>query len=305
MEEIKVIVKQDIGNINFNYDEIKAKAEEISKLYSGIVVTEDTIKLAKEDMANLRKLVTEIDAKRKEIKKDYNKPLDLFETKVKEIIAIINKPINELDIQYKEFESNRKAEKRKEIEAIYYELIGDLKEFAPLSSFYDPRWENAGTTIKSIRESIESYVSSTELAVNTIKGMTSDAKDKALNIFKETMSLAKAIAYINDYEVKKAQILAKQKEDEERKKQEEARRAAAEEERLRQEALAKVEEVKKPLTANEIFAASDNEDEEFQGFDVIPEPVKAWQTIEVFGTANDFAMVKQILHHNGFTYRGK
>lgn len=304
MEEMKVLVKQEIGFINFNFDELKGKAEEISSYYAGIVVTEDTIKLAKDDMANLRKLVNELETERKKIKSAYNKPLDEFEKKVKEIVAIINKPIAELDLQYKEFEEKRKAAKKLEVECIYDELIGEMREYAPLSSFYDVKWENAGTSIKSIKEAIESVVNSAALAVGTIQGMTSDAKDQALTIYKNTLSLANAIAYINDYENKKAEILARQLEAEEQKKLAEAKKLAEEEEKARQEALAKVE-VKAP-SPDELFM--EPEEDEFKGFEVnkpAPEPVRAWQTIEVYGTSNDFEIVKQLLHSNGFAYRVK
>jgi hypothetical protein len=303
MEEMKVLVNQEIGFINFNFDELKEKAEEISSYYAGIVVTEDTIKLAKDDMAKLRKLITELETERKKIKSAYNKPLDEFEKKVKEIVSIINKPIAELDAQYKEFEEKRKADKKLEIEIAYEELIGDMGEYAPLNSFYEARWENAGTSMKSIKEAIESVVNSAALAVGTIKGMKSDAKDQALTIYKNTLNLANAIAYINDYETKKAEILARQLEAEEQKKLAEAKKLAEEEEKARQEALAKVE-VKAP-SPDELFMEPE---EDFKGFEVnkpVTEPVRAWQTIEVYGTSNDFEIVKQLLHSNGFAYRVK
>ena len=103
-------------------------------------------------------------------------------------------------------------------------------------------WKN---TFRLIRGSIEAAVDSTKVAVTTISGMQSDAVEKALQLYKNTLDMAKAIAYINDYERQKAEII---KREEERRRQEEERQRQAEIDRARaaeREAVMREEKIRK------------------------------------------------------------
>ena len=106
-----------------------------------------------------------------------------------------------------------------------------------------------------IKENISAAVESARTAVSTITGMQSEAVEKALDIYKVSMDMAKAIGYINNYEQQKAEIMkreeARRKEYEERRrKEEEARIRAAEREaverenRIREQAEAEKEQIR-------------------------------------------------------------
>ena len=105
MEEIKVVVQQEAACINFNYAEIKQQLEEQMEIYKGMEYTDDTIKEAKTDRATLNKLSKEIDDRRKAVKKEYNKPLDAFESQVKDLLSIIKEPIEIIDSKVKDYEA--------------------------------------------------------------------------------------------------------------------------------------------------------------------------------------------------------
>ena len=129
----------------------------------------------------------------------------------------------------KDFEDARKGVKKEWMKP-YEEIIGDMEEYCDLGRIYDTKWENATTTMRSIRESIATAVESARIAVSTISGMQSDAVEKALEIYKDSQDMAKAVAYINNYEQQKAEIMRRE---EERRRQEEERRRLAEEKRIR------------------------------------------------------------------------
>lgn len=141
--------------LSFNFDELKAELTAQLERYQGLVVTEETIKEGKEDRAKLNKLKTAIDTRRKEIKKQWNAPYDVFESRIKEVIALIDKPVAAIDAQLNAYEEQRKAEKREQIEDIYHETVPqDIKGLIPLDRIFDQRWLNAGVSTKKVEEAI-------------------------------------------------------------------------------------------------------------------------------------------------------
>ena len=253
MYDLELAVSQDLGKITANFDEIKtALAGQLEK-YKDKEFTEDKKKDAKEDLASLRKLKKSVDDRRKEVKKVYMKPYDDFEAKVKELIGLIDEPIKLIDYQVKSFEANRVKARKEEIKKVYEELVPDeLQDYIPLERIYGPKWDNATTTMKSVKTEISSKVSSTNADIAAIKAMRSEKEETALNLYMENNNLAIAIQYLSEYENEKAEILRKQEAEEvERREQElEAERQRIREEerrRVRQEEEIRVTAEKKVI----------------------------------------------------------
>ena len=112
MNELQVIVNQEIGHINFNYEEIREELQKRMDLYKDAVFTEDSKNIAKGEVAALRNMKAAIDQKRKDVKNQFMIPYNNFEKEAKELMALIDEPISLIDGQIKAFEEKRKAEKR-------------------------------------------------------------------------------------------------------------------------------------------------------------------------------------------------
>jgi hypothetical protein len=246
--ELQVVVSQVPGRIEFNYEEIKANLAAQMELYKDIQLTEETSAEGKSDIATLRKIKKAIDDKRKEVKNDCLKPYTEFEAKAKELIGLIDEPINLIDKQVTVFEEKRKAEKKEKIRTTYNELIGSLGEYLPFDKIYDSKWENVSASMKSIKGILEEVISSTDMAVKSITDMNSEAVPKALEQYRTNLSLADAISYINRYEQQKAEILRKE---EEKRKAEEERKRIAEENRLKEQERQKILEEERKRIAEE------------------------------------------------------
>lgn len=245
MNELKLNIVQNPGVVELNFDELERGLDAKLAEYTGAVFTEETKDIAKGEVASLRKLKKSFDDARKNVKKEWMKPYDDFEKQMKKLIEKIDGPITLIDSQIKDFEEKRRSEKKKKISALYEGIIGDMKDYLPLVKIYNPKWENATTTIKSIREDIEQLVRSSAQAVDTLQGMRSDAREEAISIYKKTLDLSQALAYINRYEQQRAEIM---KREEERRKAEEERKRQAEVERIRteeRERLIREERIKK------------------------------------------------------------
>lgn len=237
MNDIKLLVEQQLGRISFNYEETRDFLQEKLAEYDGAVFTDETMDIAKRERASLRKLKTQMDEERKKVKSAWDEPLKQFEAQVKNILELVDKPVNAIDKQVKEYEERKKQEKLLTCKKIYGEEIGDLGDILPFEKIFDSKWVNASTTLKSIREDIAGIISNTRTQIDTIKMMQSDAVEKALEIYRDTLDMAKAVAHINQYEATKREVEERERK---RREAEEQRKLEAERERIRQEERARI-----------------------------------------------------------------
>ena len=140
--------------IEFNYEQLKGQLAVQLERYQNLVVTEDAIKEAKADRASLRKLSEALETKRKEVKKRCLAPYTDFEAKIRELVGMIDAPVQAIDGQIKAFEDAKRETKRGEITAFYAQTAGDLAGMVPLSVLWRDEWLNATVSLKKVREEI-------------------------------------------------------------------------------------------------------------------------------------------------------
>ena len=251
MDEIKVVVQQEAACINFNYAEIKQQLQEQMEIYKGMEYTDDTIKDAKTDRATLNKLSKEIDDRRKAVKKEYNKPLDAFESQVKDLLSIIKEPIEIIDSKVKDFDNRCREIKKGQIVAYWNKKVTHLSEAIQLpeiregiwNHLYDERWLNATTTVKAYKDAIDNGIAGILKDIETIKSMASEFEQEGLDIYYNTFTLADAISKMNQLKAQKDAIIQRELE------------------RLEAEARAKEEEERAKIVA-EVMAEMQREKEQ-------------------------------------------
>lgn len=237
--ELKIFSPTEDGfikEIKWNHEQIKAEVAEKVSYYANLVYTDDQIKEAKADRAKLNKFVQALEAKRKEVKKQCMAPYEDFEKKMKEIIAIVNEPIQMIDQQVKGYEDQKKAEKLEKIKEYWQ---AKEKPFAiELERVMDARWLNASVSLKSVQGAIDALLDQIEKDLSTLQDLP-EFSFEAVETYKTTLDLGKAIQEghrLADIQKRKAEHDARMKAEEERRMQEaEARKKAALEEN-RQEA---------------------------------------------------------------------
>ncbi len=237
MNDLQVIVSQKPAEISFNFDEIKQSLSDQMEIYKSMEVTEEVLAERKKDIATLRKIAKAIDDKRKEVKASYMLPYDKFEKQAKELVEIVNQPIELINRQVKEFEEKQKAEKKQKAYDYYLEKIVGHEDVLSFEEVFKESWLNVVTSLKSIKADIDQYIADRLADLETITAMHSEIEDKALSVYKSTHRLADAIKIINDYEAQKRAIL----EAEERRRKQEEERRKQEAERLKREEEARVE----------------------------------------------------------------
>lgn len=180
--------------IDFNFEEQKSWLKERLEHYNNLVVTEDTIREGKADRAALNKLKEAIETRRKEYKKEWNAPLAAFETKVKELVALIDEPISAIDAQVKAFEEQRRQEKQLEINEAYAANVPEsLQDIIPLAAIQSDKWLNATTTMKAVLKEIEERVKRTEADMMVLDTVEEEYKAAVRETYIRTLDIAAAM----------------------------------------------------------------------------------------------------------------
>ena len=180
--------------IDFNYEAIKAELSEKLERYNSLVVTEDSVSAAKKDKAALNKLKTALEDRRKEVKKDCLRPYEDFEQKIKELVGMIDAPVQAIDGQIKAFDEIKREEKRTAIEAFFAENIGDLAPLLPFDKIFDPRWMNVTYKIEDAQKEIADRIFKTRNDIGIIKAMNLSGEQQVLDVYLRTLDMSAALA---------------------------------------------------------------------------------------------------------------
>lgn len=278
--ELRIISPSEDGfirTIEFNYEELKAEIAAKMEDYNTLVFTEETIKEAKVDRANLRKLKDAIEDERKRIKKLCNEPYLAFEAKVKEITALIDKPIGLIDAQIKEVEEKKKQEKQEQIR-ILFDHVG-FPFPVTLEQIFDPKWLNASVSLKTVQDALLARQHDMEEDMKTLENLK-EFGFEAQEVYKQTLNINSAIAAASRMsEIQKA----KERAEEERIAREEARKAA------------EAQKAAEPVADPEPEAATKPIHEEV--------PIRFTVAFSCTGTAEQLDALKHFLIDNGIEYK--
>lgn len=214
MEEIQVKVEQSPGIIKCNFEEIKEALKVQMTAYTSLEITEADIKERKADLATLRKIRTAVDDERKKVKKEFSKPYDEFEAEVKEVLAVIDEPIDMINGKLKEFEARRIEEKQAHLHELYEANIGDFAEYLPYEFVANKKWDNATYSDKDILYDISEAIAKVRSDIDIIKSLGSEIEEDCLTAYKRTGNdLKAAIQKNNDYNAAKKLVEEKAKEE--------------------------------------------------------------------------------------------
>jgi hypothetical protein len=175
-----------------------ALAEEI-EIYKNLIVTEENLQASKKDLAALRKIRTQIDDRKKAVKKAFIEPYTKFENEVKEAFAILDEPINHIDKQVKEFEEQRKSEKKEHCREVYSAAVGDMADFIPFERIFNEKWLNVTSTDKDITDVVESEIIRVKNDLNAIHALGSEIESECVEAYKIAGTLTAAIQRNSDY----------------------------------------------------------------------------------------------------------
>lgn len=152
--ELQLVSQQKPGRVSIdNFQELQDALREILCRYENAVYTEDRLDVAKADKKELAHLRKELDERRKEIKRTYLAPYNAFEAQVKELLAMVDAPLEQIKEFLDEIDQREKSEKRQEIEKYYRKHCGTLGALGQRvwesAAFFDEKWLNKSTSAKA------------------------------------------------------------------------------------------------------------------------------------------------------------
>ena len=178
--ETTISVEMETPEIKItNKEKLDALVDAVVKKYSGIIVTEDTLKECKQTLTELRKLSKELNAKRLEKQRQYETPVKEFKAQIDAYINQINDVISDIKQGTDEFEEKRKAEKQEAIQNLIAEMAGNYG-VDPEAIKIDKKWINKSTTMKKITEEIANKMKEKQRLDDDWKIVKKYAQDKGL-----------------------------------------------------------------------------------------------------------------------------
>ncbi len=203
--------------IEFNFSELQSALQTALADYKGLAYTPETIKTAKSDRATLNKLKKAIEDERRSMRAICLKPYEDFDVKTKQLIAMIDEPVREIDAQVKRYENEQRDIRKLELQAFYYEEAGEIAEQIPYCDIHQEKWTNATASKKAVEEQIRAIVNEFKQSINTIETTCGEFVFACKAIYFKTRNLSEAMNEKVRLEAIKARDLEKQKEQEQLK----------------------------------------------------------------------------------------
>lgn len=203
------------GAIESNTKELREYVLQKMADYEGLVYTEETIAEAKKDKAKLNALSKSLNDERIRRQKMWLEPFAKFKSEIDEIIGIIDKPIQVIDRQVKEYDERQKGIKQVGIEDWFenYKTNNACPEWLESSDIFNPKWLNATCSDKTWQSEITTRIEGILSDIETIQSLP-EYSFEAMTVYKSTLNLAEAMR-----EGKRLADIQKAKEAEQRAKE--------------------------------------------------------------------------------------
>ena len=160
------------ATIASNMDALEAHVKKVVAEYDGAtydITSAQAVKDAKHDRSYLNGIKKEIEERRKAVKREYNKPLEAFERRCKQITAIIDKSSDAIKAQLDEAEQARKDALYSRLQQHYEEFAGLLAPVVPYERLHEPQWLNKTFGEIKAQQALEAKVSDVARDWETLK----------------------------------------------------------------------------------------------------------------------------------------
>lgn len=200
MDNLQLLSRQQPGQVSIdNFQELKTALTAVLARYEGMVYTEDRLADAKADKKELTRLRRDIDSRRKEIKKAYLAPYQDFEAQVKELLAMVDAPLEEIKAFVSGMEDREKEAKRREIETYFFRQSAPLGALAGqvLNSpgFFEAKWLNKTTSAKTWQAAVDEKITKAAWDLNSIQTTAGPHAGAVTAKYLETLSTVGLASY--------------------------------------------------------------------------------------------------------------
>lgn len=208
--------------VEFNYTELKTAIENSLEKYKGLTYDDTQVVEAKKDRSTLNKFKESMENERKRVKKLCLRAYEeSFEPKVKELVALVEKPISEIDTQVKAFEDKKKNAKLEQIKRFWNDNAGEIIHLVNFEKIFSEKWLNVSTSMKSIEDEILSTIERVNQDLETLKTVNKEYANEIICCYLNTLDIGSALRYGNELEEKAKRLAEYEKQKAETKPVEE------------------------------------------------------------------------------------
>jgi hypothetical protein len=225
-------ISMTVGNVETNINAVLEAVKEKSWQYQDISKYAGDEKQAKDDRALLRKQKEAAKTTIKSIEEAWNRPLEGFLIKAKEVLKQFDYAINAIDEWVKEGEAREKDKKRGEIQA-YFD--GKGFDLVSLNKFFNDKWLNKTFKLPDIKQEIDAAIAEVYANIKILENIA-DHGMIAKAVYLETLDMGEAMRRVETLKANAERLAREQAAREERERQERVARNAAEERREEREA---------------------------------------------------------------------
>lgn len=301
--EFKLKPMQLPEKIEFNYDELKSEIQEKTKIYNALFYSDKEIKLAKSDRANLNRLKKTLNSERIYLEKQYLIPFNEFKSQINNLISIIDEPIKAIDEQIKQYEINKKEEKKEKIKKLFNEL--NSFEWLKLNQVYDIRWENASVSMKKVEEALNIILEHIKMDIETLDSLPAFAFE-AKQFYYSSLNLHEAVNLAK----KHTEIEKKKLEEEKRRLEEEEKRKTLENDNINLpfvvpdgEGNLKLQENNPDKLSNTQIKLDLNKMETMENIKPVKEIPREWVKFEAYLSYEDALKLNKFFKENNIKFR--
>ncbi len=185
---------QQPGQIRIdNFEQLRQSLTQVLSRYEGVVYTDAMLTEAKADKKELSRLRREIDDRRKEIKRAYLAPYNEFEAQVKELLSMVDAPLDEIKGFVSSMENREKEAKRAEIRAYFMSRSAALGSLASQvfesPAFFVDKWLNKTTSAKTWQTEVDAKIAEAARAISAIQATNASQAGALTAKYLEKLSL--------------------------------------------------------------------------------------------------------------------
>ena len=188
---------QQLPEIAWNYNEVKAWVQESLTNYQGRVYGPEQLKEAKADRAKLNHLKEALETRRREVKKLWNEPYIKFEAQMKECTGLIQECNGAIAEQINRAEDGERREKLGKIEDTFDAFCpAELAQLVELDRLMDPRWLNKSVSMEAVERELRTRLGQIKAGLAALRGIAYQQDEEAVvNRFLQDYDLEAALAY--------------------------------------------------------------------------------------------------------------
>ncbi len=189
MNELQLMNIENTDITRWDFEAIKQDLQQRLDTYGNRVYTDK--KIAKDDKSTVNKVKKAIEDARKAYKAQCMAPYEAVEGQVKELVALLDSQLAQIEASVKDFEAKEKEAKEQEIKSYYQKksfVLGTMAE-GLYEKIFNVKWLNASCKKAQYEMEMQECINSCHDDIQRIIDLKSEFQQSLLDEYRKTLSM--------------------------------------------------------------------------------------------------------------------